>query len=341
MIQKNTIDAFILGSTFLGTGGGGCPRKAKEIFSKLLTKNEKLLTKSINEFEDDSLFITAFGVGSITNCSDPSVPINKAFKNLLNLLQKNISAIIPVEIGPLSLAITFFLADLLKLPVVDADIVGGRSTPDIFLETITLFDIPRTPFALANNSGDEALLLTSSSIQSEENFMRNFATMSGGDAQVVGYPMTKKQIQKSCEQNTISEALWIGEMLEKKKIHEILKTLQGKILFEGSLTKKQNKEMNGFTGINLTLTNSQNTARVFIKNENLVVWVDNQVTLTCPDLIILLDNSDTPIYNSDLKENMEVKIVGIPAKPLWRSPEGRQLFSPQTFGFPFKEVLLK
>ncbi|PIR03924.1 MAG: hypothetical protein COV59_01925 [Candidatus Magasanikbacteria bacterium CG11_big_fil_rev_8_21_14_0_20_39_34] len=340
MIQKNNLDAFLLGSTFFGTGGGGCPKKAKEVFLKIFEKKEKLIVESIQEFDEDALFITAFGVGSITNCSDPSIPIQKAFQNLSKFMNKKIAGIIPVEIGPLSLAITFFLADILDLPVIDADIVGGRSTPEVFLETITLFDIPRTPFAIANNNGDEAMLLKSSSLKSEESFMRSFAELSGGDAQVVGYPMSKQQIIQSCEQKTISEALFIGKMLETKNINELLKTLKGKILFEGVVNKKEEKMMSGFTGLDLFLSNSQSNAKVFIKNENLILWINDEVVLTCPELLIMLDENNMPIYNADLKENMQIQILGIPAKPLWQSKKAKELFCPKTFGFPFNEVSL-
>ena len=335
------INSLVVGSTFLGTGGGGDPKESLEMY-KIMVKNNKLpKLVAIDQFKESDLFVTAFAVGSISAKSDPSKPIQKAFKVLSKQLNGQIKAIIPVEIGPKSVAMAFYLASILDLPVLDADIVGGRSTPEVFLETITLFNIPRTPLVVANDKLETSTLINSVSFEKEEQFLRSFAAKSGNLAYVVGYPMSKQIIEKSIETETISEAITIGESLSDNKLNSLKKNFKTKKLFEGKIEKIITEDDKGFSKKWLTISNGKNQAKIFIKNENLILWIDDKVALTCPDLIILLDQKNQPIYNLNLINGLKVKVIGMKSRNLWRSKDGLKLFSPKVFGFGFETVLLK
>lgn len=323
----------ILGATFLGTGGGGSPKDAARLFEILKKQNKSWSLKKLSEFKDTDLFVTAYGIGSIQSQSNPEKIIKQEFEQLTNYLKKDIKGIIPVEIGPISLATTCYLASLLGLPVIDADIVGGRSTPEVFLETITLFNIPRTPAIIANERGESSMLLKSQSPQADEIFFRNFAKKSNGQAYVVGYPMTKKQTEKSIEQYTVSRTLDIGKLLASNQIEKLYAKYNIQQLFEGVITNIQDKDEKGFLERMVTTANKKNTAQVYIKNENLILWINNKVALTCPDSIIISDTNNMPIYNMDLKVKQNIKILGMSALPLWRTKKGLELFNPKIFGF--------
>lgn len=325
------LNSLLVGSTFFGTGGGGDPRLAKKIYRSL--RKQPVRLKSLNQFQATDLFMTAYTVGGLVQTPISQSIFNKALKIYQKFLSQKISGIIPVEIGPLSLALAVKAAAKLNLPLIDTDFVGGRSTPEVFLETISLFNIPRTPLIVINQKGNYKVLTISKNYFEEENFLRNFANKSGGFALVLGYPIRKKLAVKSLADKTVSQAIKIGKKISQKK-------LVGKIIFSGKIVKINNLEVAGFSAKEIYFKNKKDTAKLYLKNESLIFWVNNQPVLTCPDLIILLDKNNQPLYNLDLKNNLEVKVVGVPAQPLWRTKKGLRLFNPKLFGYNIKQKLL-
>lgn len=331
----------LTGSLFFGTGGGGSPLEAQEIYESLSDKKPIQVT-SLTDFKPTDVFITAFGVGSITAAGNPQQAIKKAVSTLQNYLNTPIAGIIPVEIGPKALATAFLLASELNIPIVDADFVGGRSAPEVFLETITLFSIKRTPAVVINQNLDTALLLSANNYTFEEVFMRNFAIQSNNQALVVGYPVTKKQINLAISIGTVSDAANVGKLLLESSFSSVLDYTKGKLLVSGKITAITNNTTPGFTTNTVEIkTNNNKTAIIFQKNENLIFWLDEKPVLTCPDLIIILDKNGRPLYNLDLKVNTEIIVIGCPAVPLWKTQRGLELFNPRLFGFSFSNKTLK
>lgn len=328
----------ITGSLFFGTGGGGSPQEARAIYKKIKGNIE---LKELKELKDGEIVVSAFGVGSIEKGEGYEKQIKSALAVFKEYVNKKISGVVPVEIGPESLAVAMDLAHRLGVPLVDADIVGGRSSPEIFLETITLFGISRTPCVVADKEGNCAILVRSRSPVDDETFLRNFTAMSGGNTYIVGYPLKVNVLKKALVRGTVTLSKIIGEKLNNGMLHEVLNQLKGKIIFTGIITKIKNTKHEGFTMKDIYIRNGKTESRVFIKNENLICWVNDSVALTCPDLIIFLNQKNKPLYNLDLKRGLYVKIIGIPAPNLWRSREGLKLFNPKLFGFPFSPVLLK
>lgn len=336
-IYKKQTRELILGTTFLGTGGGGNPEEAKGILLKIFRKKNFLTVSSINSFKPNDIFISPFGIGSSAINGDPGLAVQTAFWYLSKYLKKKVNGIIPVEIGPKSVATAFYLSSLLNLPVIDADIVGGRSSPEVFLETITLFGIKRTPAAVVNNQGDVAILLNSSSAKREENFFRDFAIRSGGKAYVVGYPLTKRQVSKSIECGTLSKAFNIGRLIRTKQTKQLFSLYNVKKIIQGRIINIKSLVNPGFAEKLVTIKDKGNQAEVYIKNENLICWVNGKIFVSCPDLIVLLDKNQNPLYNTDLKLGAKVEVVSMPALPLWQSKKARRLFNPEMFGFNIKK----
>lgn len=340
MSLENRIDDLITGSTLLGTGGGGSPKAASEIFAALCAGGPLPEVLPLSSFKAGAVFISAFGVGSIHSRNTAGRVLLEAYRLLKTCLPAAPAAIVPVEIGPLSLAQAFQLAQAAGLPLLDADVVGGRSSPEVFLETITLFNIPRTPLAVSNQDGDGALLLKSSSPQHEEAFLRNFARMSGGNAGVAGYLLSAQDAKQALVQLTVSRSLEAGELLRLRKLKDFERRFEAVCIFRGTITEISDSPDSAFAEHWVEICNSGQTARLYIKNENLVFMVDGEPAVTCPDLIALLDEQGTPLSTADLKTGQPVQVYALPAPALWRSEQGRKLFSPRLFNFNFDARLL-
>ncbi|KKU80927.1 hypothetical protein A2875_03670 [Candidatus Gottesmanbacteria bacterium RIFCSPHIGHO2_01_FULL_46_14] len=339
-LTQANIDILLTGALFYGTGGGGNPERAKQIM-RSIAKNKALPSLiSSSELPSGAICITGFPVGGLKSDKIPLNVFNKMLKYYRNILKKKISAIVPVEIGPLSLAVSLQLASSLRLPLVDADIVGGRSSPEVFLETITLFSIPRTPLVVFNAQGAYKTLTRTSSYQDEERFLRSFAADSGGFAYVFGYPLSKKSILVSVTPGTVSQAIRVGRMIQEGLLASNLKNIGAEKIYQGTVGAIEPITQQGFASKFIDMQNGRQTARLFAKNENIILWINKKVALTCPDLLVLVNNAYVPIFNENLRIGMPVIVLGIKSVPLWRTQKGKWLFSPKTFGFPFQPVLL-
>lgn len=330
----------LAGSTFFGTGGGGNPLEAKKTYARLTENSASVALKSLEDFLETDLIITIFGVGSVTTNEDPEQPLKIAITELEKELKQPIAGIIPVEIGPAALARVLDLCWRTNIPMVDGDVVGGRATPEVFLETITLFDQSRSPSVIAAKNGQFALLSGSNTPQTEEKFFRNFAKANGDRAFVAGYPMRVQEMKKSITQGTVSRTLEAGTEIQAGTVDSYVQAQGGKKLFSGNISSIQELDEGGFTKRMVQFKGAGSTAQLFIKNENLIFWINDQVVLTCPDCIMLTSQANQPLYNATLEIGMEVQVYGFPAVPLWRTATGRELFQPKLFGFNLPVTLL-
>jgi DUF917 family protein len=270
------------------------------------------------------------------------VAINNAAAALTGVLGTKIAGVVPVEIGPLSLASAYYAASLLKVPVIDADIVGGRASPEVFLETISLFDMHRTPAAIANAEGDTAILLSSKSGDSEEKFFRGFASIESGEAYVVGYPFSVKRLSETISLHTVSRCLQAGRLLMEGSSEQLVESYRGRRLFRGKVSKIEETESAGFLSLLVSISDEESrVGKIFVKNEYLILWVDARVVCSCPELICILDQNGSPVPSGEIKLDMVVEVIGLPSEKIWHSERGLRLFSPRTFGFDFDAVLLK
>ena len=256
---KEKIDELILGSTFLGTGGGGKPDVARKLYSFV----DLIDLKKIQEMKDTDIFITAFGVGPSSQGGNPEIYIKK---------------------GPASLATAIYFASVLHLPVIDADFVGGRSAPEIFLETISLFNIQRTPLVAISENENYLILDKIISYEEIEKQVRDFSASEGVKIYIIGYPVTKKNIFGKIEEGTITEALNLGSVIKDKSVLLLEKS---KVLYTGIITEIKEEIRGGFIIKNIFLNNKNDTARIFTKNEFLGFWINSVLVLSCPDLIVL------------------------------------------------------
>jgi len=79
------------------------------------------------------------------------------------------------------------------------------------------------------------------------------------------------------------------------------------------------------------------TYKLFLKNENIIAWLDGKPDAMLPDIIVDLDpkTGDT-LFGQGLGAypmNADVVMVGIPNTPMWRTPKGLEVMGPRHFGY--------
>jgi len=87
------------------------------------------------------------------------------------------------------------------------------------------------------------------------------------------------------------------------------------------------------------------TYKVYVKNENIVAWLDGVPDAMSPDTIQNLDPKTGDAHKSGAlggyKIGAELAIIGYETSPMWRTPKGIEVFGPRHFGFDFDYVPLE
>ncbi|MFH0837171.1 MAG: DUF917 domain-containing protein [Candidatus Aenigmatarchaeota archaeon] len=334
MIDKNTLRAIATGSSILATGGGGSIKAATNIIEKM--DCDKCNMIKLDDMDQSEYIFTVFAVGSVNNEDNIDSYLEniiKAKNKLETLLNIKFSAIIPVEIGPCSLVETFYLASLMKLAVVDADIVGGRCSPEIFIETLSLKNIDRSPVVIVGKNCIIDIIFEKDVYKLEKN-IRDISDKFGDYVYVVGYPMKIGDVKDILTKDTVSLSMKLGNITNLSKILELLSARE---IFCGKIQNVDKNNANGFLQGTVFVAGSgmyeNKSAEIFFKNENLIAWIDKCVTATCPDSISVIDSNLNGVYNRDITDGMEVSIIAIPAIGLWKTENGLKIFNPRKFGF--------
>lgn len=332
----------LAGANLLGTGGGGTILSGR-LLTKRISKPVQLI--SFSELKATELVSTVFGIGGKGSC-DPIIASQTAMALFQTIMKSRVSAIVPVETGAESIATVLFIASELDVPVVDGDIVGLRSSPEIYLETITLTNISRTPCVIADDKNNSAVLRNQKKPEAIEKFLRDFAVSVGGDAFVAGYPMIASTIKKVIARKSISTAMSTGILLSQLANRDIdLKTLclfsEWQLIDTGKIVKTIISNTKGFVDGRYEIKSNNNVYTVIFRNENLVLLKNESVLVTCPDSISLLCmDSFEGVNNFEENEGKTVAILVKKAIPIWRTKKGKKLFSPKNLGLNYAQKLL-
>jgi DUF917 family protein len=83
-------------------------------------------------------------------------------------------------------------------------------------------------------------------------------------------------------------------------------------------------------------------AEIAFKNEYLILKLDEQVALTVPDLITIVETeTGNPVTTEILRPGLRVTIVGFPCSPLMRTTQALKAVGPAAFGYDLPYVPLR
>ena len=164
-------------------------------------------------------------------------------------------------------------------------------------------------------------------------------------------PMSGEQLHRGAIPGNLSEAILFGKTVRearqagKDPIAALLDASNGYKLFQGIVTKSDERGDRGFNWVDVEIEGineyAGHTYKVFVKNENIVAWLDDELDVISPDYIYNL-NPETGESTTGgggvggYPIDVEVVMVGVPAPEQWRSNKGVELIGPQHFGFDFE-----
>jgi DUF917 family protein len=340
------VDAFIVGLTLLGSGGGG------EAGTYEHTLRAALGEDSI-ELGDPAAFgdapVVAIGMLGGTRMLTEKLPggqeIPRAVAALTRWTGIPPAAVMPLEAAGLNGTLAAASAAQLGLPLLDADLMG-RAMPRMDHTSRAVAGGPVTPFAMSEPSG-QTLLVDAATPYGLERIARAFVAQSGGWAGTAMAPMPASEVVTDACLGSLGRALRLGrahrELPSKPPPEQVAAALGGQLLGVGRAADISRQPSTPFARASITvLDGSGPVLRLEAENEYLLVLRDGAPVASCPDLICVLDRrTATPIAVDSLRPGDDLAVLVLPGPPWWRaSPERLRHVDPRAFGLGCDAVLL-
>jgi DUF917 family protein len=345
MIGVEQVEDIALGAAVLGTGGGGDPYVGKLMASQAIREYGPVELVTIDEVGDDEMSVCIAMMGA------PTVMVEKiaggdecvqAFRSIESFLGQTVQYVYSIEAGGINSTIPITLAARLRLPMIDLDGMG-RAFPEIQMVTHNLFGITATPFTMADEKGNSAVLATIDN-RWMETFARSIAVNMGATAHIACYAASGRQQREAAVYGTLSLAEAIGRAIREARaahtsvIDSIQKVTGGFRIFHGKIVDVQRRTVAGFARGEAVLEgigdDSGSQMSIQFQNENLVAARDGQIVVSVPDLITMVEeDTGEPITTEQLRYGFRVVALGIPCHKHWRTPDGLKVVGPRYFGY--------
>ena len=274
-------------------------------------------------------------------------PRRRVVELLSDHLGKEFTALVRSEAAGATATALLLAADM-GIPTLDAGITG-RAVPEVQQSIPWINGIASIPTAIVTRWGDEIIIRNAVDEYRVEDIGRAIAVASGGSAIITMAPMSGAQLDRGVIPGNLSEALLYGRTVREAReagedpIDALVAVAGGYKLFEGIVTRSDDRGDRGFNWVEAEFRGVNefegNSYRIYVKNENIVGWLNGEVDAVSPDYIYNLDpktgESTLGVGIGGYAVGEEVVIVGVPAPPQWRSPKGVELMGPRHFGFDF------
>ena len=327
----------------------------------LLASGKQYKLISMNDLPDDWTIVTAAGgiggggawehvIERTKRQNLPTIPNGTvaAMEALSKHLGKKFNAVLRNEAAGATMN-AFSNAIAFDLPVVDA-CPAGRAKPEVQQSLTFINGMSVTPAALVTRWGDTMIVDKTVDDYRYEDIARSVAIASGGGVSNARGVMSGRDVKRVTIHGAVSEAILFGKTVReavaagRDPIAALTKVANGYPLFQGTVTKAEQKGERGFTWWDVELKGTKgytgHTYRVWVKNENIVSWLDGKPDVMSPDLIYNLDPKTGRALTAGglggYDMGTEVVFIGRAVlNPAFRSAKGLELLGPRHFGFDF------
>lgn len=350
LINEQNIEDIALGAAVLGTGGGGDPYIGMVMSRQAIREYGPVELYSLDELEEDDLIVPTAMMGA------PTVMVEKmpngddiinAFQAVGKYIGKPIRATMSIEAGGMNSVVPIYVAARLRIPMVDCDGMG-RAFPELQMVTHTIHGIDATPMAMSDERGNTVLMETINNSWTER-FARSVTVDMGAMAMIALYAATVKQLKTASIIGTMSQAEEIGKTIRAARVNEIdpVNTVRehvgGFMVFQGKISDVQRRTDAGFAKGDAFIEGideyAGQTLQLSFQNEHLVAKIDDEIKVSVPDLITVLDiDTGEPITTEGMRYGFRVAVIGIPCSPHWRTEAGLALVGPHYFGYNVEYV---
>lgn len=341
------LERLAIGAGILGTGGGGNPYLGKVHAKHLVKQGFTITVVSPDEVPDEAV-VTSVGymgapVVSVERIKRGDEPL-MALRTLEKHIGRQVTHIVPGEIGGSNSTAPMVIGAMSGLPVIDGDGMG-RAFPELQMDTFAIYGIPAAPAAIADPRGHVAIFDGFADGRVLERYARAVCIGMGGSAGYAFPVMSGAELRRTVIGGTITLAIAVGDAVIKARathadpVEAVLSVTGGERLFHGKIVDVERRLVGGFARGVLQLQGMDRDAGrsliIDFQNENLIArTADGEILAVVPDLICLVD-ADTaePVTTEVLRYGLRVVALGIPAPAELKTPEALAVIGPAAFGY--------
>jgi DUF917 family protein len=367
--NKQDVEDFVRGVTFMGTGGGGDPKLGLDFLLKALEEGYKLSWVDISEIDEEEWVAMPFYMGSIAPTSEenlkklkemglgePTVelPLIKAVQELEKYKQIKLGALIAGELGGSNTPAPLDTAARLNKVLIDGDF-AGRALPELTQATPCVKNKSICPLVMCDLWGNVNIIESTINFGMVEEYGRSIVTVTNQMTGNIGFLMKVKELKEVMIPGTLTDSYFVGKTIREARevqgqdpVEKVVEVIGGHLLFKGTVTGREFEDKKGFmfgTHVFEGLDEFQgHTFKIWFKNENHITWLDNKPYVCSPDIVTVVALGDCePITNTYLKVGQQVSIIGKPHIK-YRDKGDVNLLTPKHFGFdiewkPMEQVL--
>jgi DUF917 family protein len=330
-----------LGTAVLGSGGGGDPSYALLMTKYFMEKYGPINIITVEELKDDDLVVPLSIMGAPLINTERLIS-GREVETLLTTIETRLlrepTVLMAAEIGGANAFTPLLFAAKSGLPVLDADMIG-RAFPELQMSSCYLKKLNASPAVMADCLGNTVVLETSDAETLEK--MARSITVSMGSSSAIGFYLMKgPEVPGAVITGTLSQALDLGKAISSARtegrdpVQALIDISQAKILEKGTLIDVDQSIKDGFLQGTVTIHNGVTKTKLFYQNEYLLASRDDEVLASTPDLLVLLEeNSGTPLTSESLRYGLQAVLITIPAPEIWNTAEGLALVGPRVFGY--------
>jgi hypothetical protein len=339
--MRSDLEALSLGVTLLGCGGGG---RVDQVAAYLRQLNGDVLATLISADDRSGGLVNVMAVGYVgaTTVMDEKLPSGDELAGAVAALARwtgvEAEALMPAQIGGVCGLAAVAAAHRLGLPVVDADF-EGRSVPRLDQFSLAVAGRATVPFAMAGPNGFSMVIDHAESAQVEAVVRATVARTGGWAAFALG-PLPLGELSDFSIVGSMTEALNQGRAMLAQRgcAPEVMgAALGGRTLAVGRVVAVSRAgDESSFVRASFAILDSRDgsVVRVEAGSEYLLVLVDGEPAVSCPDIIAVLDTRTHELIDAGvLNEGRDVLVVTVPGPAWWRAtPQRMRAVSPKAFG---------
>ncbi|MCF0137680.1 MAG: DUF917 domain-containing protein [Oscillospiraceae bacterium] len=338
LLEQDLVNV-IYGATIFGGGGGGSVSAGIDLL-KLYKKShpEKIVQLDLvepSQMSDNAYAAVTAGMGAPKallgkDFTPYAVNSYEALADMAEKLGKDIRYTCPVEMGGFNTFVPMLISLLKEIPIVDAD-GAARAVPALDTLLLHVNGLNTSPLAMADQKNNRVTIeLADPRDASEAEIIgRNICVAFDMISGLSGWMVTKPQIQTAIGNNTISRAMFVGELLDTYKrtnlyenVYEYIRknsTIESRGVCMGIISKVKIETIHGFdVGTVIVAGDDGHEYKVIFQNENLVLFKDDKVIMTAPDIISFYDKSNyLPLTNADVAEGQRVDVGVLKVDQRW------------------------
>jgi DUF917 family protein len=345
-IKAEDMEDIATGGAVLGTGGGGDPYIGKLMAQQAIKRYGPVNIIDVDELADDALVVPVAMMGAPTVMTEKlpqGEELINAFRQLEQLLGKKIDAVLCGEAGGVNSTTPFVVAAMTGLPLVDGDGMG-RAYPELQMVSFSMHGVSATPMVLCDDKGNSLVLDTVSNSWTER-LARAATVEMGGSALLAFYSMSGAVAKKAVIRGTLTLCGEIGATLRNAKaehrdpVAAIVEKLGAQQIFHGRIKDIDRRTVGGFARGTAKFEGVEewrgHSFQLDFQNEFLVATRDDEILVTTPDLITVLEaESGLPVTTDALRYGLRLVALALPCNPQWQSDAGIALVGPRYFGYP-------